>query len=187
MTEEWLPIAGFPSYEVSSLGNVRSLTRTVPGPYGSTRVMRGKQLVAFVCKQTGYKQVMLSDRKKYNVHRLVAEAFIPNTERKPQVNHKNGIRSDANAENLEWVTASENIRHAFSVLKRRNPFIGAFGGNHPTSKCVIARSIADGSESIFASAMDAVRVGFDSSCISRCANGAARQHKGHTWRFAEPA
>ena len=62
-----------------------------------------------------YKNVMLSPgRKIVGIHRLVAEAFIENTDNKPQVNHIDGIPSNNNAENLEWCTVSENAIHAFN-------------------------------------------------------------------------
>lgn len=118
MTEEWRPVIGNPRYEVSSLGRVR----------------RAPQIIAPRSKR-GYLRVTLGSgtRKKKDqriVHQLVAEAFIGSCPPGKQVNHKSGDKSDNRPENLEYVTASENIRHSFRLALSR----GRHGTEHRLAK-----------------------------------------------------
>lgn len=107
MSEEWRVVEGFPDYEVSNLGRIRRRTDT-------TNKKRGDILSQWQ-RETGYTGIHLRrDDDTHNLypHRIVAEAFIPNPEGKPCVNHKDGNKSNNRASNLEWCTYKENTQHA---------------------------------------------------------------------------
>lgn len=103
--ETWSTIKGFDNHKVSTTGRVMN-------------IKTGKILSPFTTKN-GYQTIALSEcgksHKKY-VHRIVAEAFIPNEYSKLQVNHLNGNKRDNRVENLEWCTSSENHLHRSRVL-----------------------------------------------------------------------
>lgn len=105
-------------YQVSNMWNVKSLDTRVKSCHNSTYIKQWEQLKPILTKN-GYIRVCFSIgriKKYFTIHRLVAQAFIPNPENKPQVNHINWIRDDNRVENLEWCTASENHLHKFRVL-----------------------------------------------------------------------
>lgn len=123
MVETWLPIAGYEGlYEVSDLGRVRSLDRTVYSGRGNSRLAKGQVLKARPDKD-GYQLVSLwtkGCKQDPKVHRLVADAFIPNPANLPEVDHENGERDHNQKTNLRWTTRSVNLRN-------RTQAIGASG------------------------------------------------------------
>lgn len=131
--EVWKQIQDYPLYEISNLGNCRRLDAIVKRKDGRVYYHKGRFLKSAV-DSSGYNQYILFKngcRKTFSAHRLVAEYFIPNPYSFPEVNHKNGIKTDNRASQLEWTTRKENIQHAVDtgLMKR--------GGQLPYSKLVL--------------------------------------------------
>ena len=117
--EIWKPITGYEGfYEISNQGRVRSLDRILIGENGR-RLIKGIILKPSTNNE-GYNVVNLSKnkiKKQYTVHRLVAETFIPNPDNKPEVDHKNTIKTDNRAKNLRWCTGVENMNNPITKEK----------------------------------------------------------------------
>lgn len=117
--EEWKLIPDYLHYEASSLGRIRMLSHSEKSANRFsefTRIRRGKILSAN--KRGNYLAVSVLDHPQ-SIHRLVCKAFHPNPENKPCVNHKDGNKLNNNADNLEWVTYSENEKHSYAVLGKK--------------------------------------------------------------------
>ena len=110
INEIWRPIKGYEGlYEVSNLGRVKSL--------GNNKTKKDKILRSGIDSQ-GYPNIGLSkkgNRKTYNIHRIVAEAFIPNPENKRDIDHINNIKDDNRVENLRWCSHRENCNNPLSI------------------------------------------------------------------------
>lgn len=143
------PVVGMPQYEVDDQG----------------RVFGEQGELSQWLSDSGYLKVGLyhaGKRKRLRVHRLVSNAFIPNPDRKPFVNHKNGDKTDNRVENLEWVTAKENQEHA------------VVNGLISTGKVeIVAINLKDGSEKIYPSiAKMAKDLGLSHTQARACLSGA---------------
>lgn len=175
--EKWVLIDRNKDYMISTHGRVLSMK------YREKKVL--KQTLS-----SGYLGVKLSmgAATHIHVHILIAEAFIPNPENKPQVNHKNGIKTDNRLENLEWVTCKENIRHAWATgLKKKNmEFIKSISGElNPSSKKTEMLSLSGVVIKIYGSLREAsTKENISISTIISCCKGRGKSAGGYKWRYA---
>lgn len=161
--EEWKDIRGYEGlYQVSSEGRVKSVKRNIFRVYNDNGY--------------GYFMVLLSkdgEKKPFYVHRLVAEAFIPNPENLPQVNHRNEQKHQNNVENLEWCSSKYNMNYGTArerqVEKQRKKVY------QYTKEGELVRE--------FDGVNQCAEFGFEPSSVSCCCNGKRKTHKGYKWSY----
>lgn len=116
--EIWSDIQGYEGhYQVSNLGRIKSLDRTVLRTNNSPQPRKGK-ILKLTNSVKGYFQTQLcrgGKRKTKVLHRIIAETFLIRVKDHNEINHKNGIKNDNRIENLEWSTRSKNMKHAFHI------------------------------------------------------------------------
>lgn len=126
MKEKWKDIKDYEGiYIVSNTGRVKSLDRLETLKSGCVRFRKGLNIN--IRPKVGYLSVNLSKNginKHYLLHRIIAQAFIPNLENKPHIDHINTIKTDNRIENLRWVTPKENARNSITRTRYRKPNFG---------------------------------------------------------------
>lgn len=163
--EKWLKVKGYEErYEISDMGRIRRLS--------------DGGLMRPAINQNGYQHVVLSKNgkaKDFRVHRLVATHFIENKAGKRDVNHKNGIKTDNRAANLEWLTHSENELHKIYTLGTPSKLLGACRPVKCLNTGVVYRSISEAKRELNLP---------KSTHIQEVCAGKLKQAKGLKWSYA---
>jgi hypothetical protein len=175
--EEWTEIKGYEGlYAISSFGRVKNLYT-----YNWAESIKAQRF-----PKNGYLLVSLwkdNKEKKKLVHRLVAQAFVPNPGDKRTVNHKKGIKTDNRYHQLEWATQGENAKHSYDELGRKcNP---SKGSNHFRSKKVIKYDLNGKFVNAYNTVSEAAKsVNTSSTHISGACSGKYKIVKGFKWEYA---
>lgn len=179
---EWRKISNSDYYEVSDNGLVRSVDRYVASKGGSVRLARGRIIIPHKDRD-GYLRVgIYQDGKSalVGIHRLVAEAFIPNPNNLPIVHHINGKKDDNRVENLEWSTVLHNNSEDIARNRKSEAAFRRTDNKKKIRQC----SIDGESIKVFNCIMDMRReLGFDASSVIRVCQGKQNTSYGYKWEY----
>jgi len=164
-------------YEVSDDSLVRSIDR-----FDKRGMWRLGKVLKQNLTEKGYAQIRFMNKTR-KVHRLVADAFVPNPLEKPQVNHWDGNKANNYYKNLKWATNGENQEHSYRVLKNAHPCAGNTGALSHNSMAIEATEVATGKITTFVSQTDAARaLGCLQTGISMAITGKIKTAYGFQWR-----
>lgn len=192
--EIWKDIPNFEGlYQASNLGRIKSLARSYT-ICNSAIVNKGEAIMKPQQNPDGYCTIELNYKGKSTrmpVHRAVALAFIPNPDKKPQIDHINTIRNDNRVENLRWVTCIENHSNPLSIINRRNrPKLTGkdnplYEEKSPDSKVVLQYDKKGNLIAKYACCHQAMRQneGFSYTSIARACRGERMTYKGFIWKY----
>lgn len=168
INEIWKPVKDYPNYQISNLGRVKSLNYKRSGE---------EKILKSCTDDNGYYQVSLSrngKNKTCKIHRLVAEAFIPNPNNLPQVNHKDEDKNNNIPNNLEWCTAKYNSNYGTRITRMKDKL-----------KRVILQFTKDGK---LIKKWDSIidvqnELGIKQSNICKCLKGKINSIGGYQWKY----
>lgn len=173
MIEIWKDIPDLSGYQASNLGNIKSCPKKTKNQYSYTETILKQSI-----DKDGYKIVHIN-KKNYRVHRLIAKTFIVNQQNKQQVNHINCNKQDNRVENLEWVTPSENIKHAYD-----NNLINI--NNIKKAHYKKIKAIKNNQTLYFYSIKEASKkLNILKTSISNCLKGRSKTSCGYEWKYDE--
>lgn len=197
--EEWRPVKGYEGlYEVSSFGRVRSVDRNVRYVNGNIHHRKGKFLSQYI-RPDGYVQIEISkdnNKRQVTAHRLVAEAFIPNPDNLPQVNHRNEDKTANYPDNMEWCNSKYNnnfgtkpqrISKKLSGRNHTNVSILKMRETKRSKMKPVLQYTLDGE---FVAEYESQRAaqrqtGTNESHIGRCCRGECNYAGGFIWRYKD--
>ena len=183
--EIWKDIEGYEGcYQVSNLGRVRSVDRTITRKDGVTVNVKGRVL-STPPNQDGYPHVNLHKDGQGNsqkVHRLVAKAFIPNPQKNKEINHIDENKANNDIENLEWCTRKHNMNHG-TIIERVQSHPSIIKAREESKKAVIGVHIKTGDEVHFESVNEADRSGFPRRNVFSVIHGYDKSCRGYVWFY----
>lgn len=180
--EIWKDVIGYEGfYKVSSLGRLSSMGRFVK--FGSKFLYKDPSLISDTSNENRYNKATLKvngKKKPVNVHRLVAEAFLPNPHNYRCIDHIDGVKANNQIDNLRWCSDLQNQNNPITRIKQRKTLIDKKSSFAPKP---VVRIDENGTTTVYATACETKSFGFNQSMVTECCKGNRKHHRNYKWMY----